>query len=191
MPVIRQNKEQQQALEFVTKALEMTTATAAVTEGLWSGSATIQFSAHGKSRRGGLRVTLDEDDKEISNLMKLIRNYRQRICKEAIARAQKYNIDLTPEETAILTGEDQPKEDATVGLEDKMESHDTQETKDGKGQGEGARIEETWKGGESRSTAQPPTSTSDYFQSGSPQETTAAEDNDDVEFAAAMEQLRG
>lgn len=198
MPVIRQNKEQQQALEYVTKTLEIASAMAAVTDGSWSGTATIQFATPGKPKRGGLKVTLDEGDKEIGNLLKLLRSHRQRICKEAIAQAQKHSIDLTDEELAILSGENRQKDDNDdveapqtnpAGTQDQPAGTETsaEETAQTDKQGEEGPVQ-------TAPQPTPPAPSSDFIPtSAAPAEDQGEDDEDDSdeEFEKAMGQLRG
>lgn len=107
MPAIKQNREQQKALEEVSKAIEELTAINVVTSEGWNGTISVVFNTEGKRGKGGTtKVQLGKTNcKEGTAIVRLMKSYAARVGKEALAKAQKYDILLEPEEKAVLKGE--------------------------------------------------------------------------------------
>ena len=109
MPSIRQNPEQQKALEDVTTALAELKSMNILSDGEWANSVTLSFSNGGTGRGSTLKVQIDanakEDEKEIAAILRVLQGRRARIAKDALARAEKFDIRLDEEEEATLRGE--------------------------------------------------------------------------------------
>ena len=109
MPSIRQNPEQQKALEDVTTALAELKSMNILSDGEWANSVTLSFSNGGTGRGSTLKVQIDanakEDEKDIAAILRVLQGRRARIAKDALARAEKFDIRLDEEEEATLRGE--------------------------------------------------------------------------------------
>lgn len=109
MPSIRQNPEQQKALEDITTALAELKSMNILSDGEWANSVTLSFSNGGTGRGSTLKVQIDanakEDEKDIAAILRVLQGRRARIAKDALARAEKFNIRLDEEEEATLRGE--------------------------------------------------------------------------------------
>lgn len=109
MPSIRQNPEQQKALEDITTALAELKSMNILTDGEWANSVTLSFSNGGTGRGSTLKVQIDanakEDEKDIAAILRVLQGRRARIAKDALARAEKFDIRLDEEEEATLRGE--------------------------------------------------------------------------------------
>ena len=109
MPSIRQNPEQQKALEDITTALAELKSMNILSDGEWANSVTLSFSNGGTGRGGTLKVQIDanakEDEKDIAAILRVLQGRRARIAKDALARAEKFDIRLDEEEEATLRGE--------------------------------------------------------------------------------------
>lgn len=109
MPSIRQNPEQQKALEDVTTALAELKNMNILSAGEWANSVMLAFNNGGSGRGSTIKVQIDanakEDEKDIAAIMRVLQNRRARIAKEALARAEKFDIRLDEEEEATLRGE--------------------------------------------------------------------------------------
>lgn len=113
MPTIRENKQQQKALEEVSLALETLTAIQTVTDENWAGTLTLNYTAAGKKGRGStIKLPLgDSSSKEFIAVQKLLRTFATRLGKEAIAKAEKHDIVLETKEVAILKGKTEHAEE--------------------------------------------------------------------------------
>lgn len=109
MPSIRQNPEQQKALEDITTALAELKSMNILSDGEWANSVTLSFSNGGTGRGSTLKVQIDanakEDEKDIAAILRVLQGRRARIAKDALARAEKFDIRLDEEEEATLRGE--------------------------------------------------------------------------------------
>ena len=109
MPSIRQNPEQQKALEDITTALAELKSMNILSNGEWANSVTLSFSNGGTGRGSTLKVQIDanakEDEKDIAAILRVLQGRRARIAKDALARAEKFDIRLDEEEEATLRGE--------------------------------------------------------------------------------------
>ena len=108
MPSIRQNPEQQKALEDITALAELKSMNI-LSDGEWANSVTLSFSNGGTGRGSTLKVQIDanakEDEKDIAAILRVLQGRRARIAKDALARAEKFDIRLDEEEEATLRGE--------------------------------------------------------------------------------------
>ena len=109
MPSIRQNPEQQKALEDITTALAELKSMNILSDGEWANSVTLSFSNGGTGRGSTLKVQIDanakEDEKDIAAILRVLQGRRARIAKDALARAEKFDIRLDEEEEATLRDE--------------------------------------------------------------------------------------
>lgn len=109
MPSIKQNPEQQKALEDVTTALAELKNMNALAQGTWSGGATLSFNNGGTGRGSTIKIQIDcgskDDEKDIAAVLRIVQSRRARIAREALNRAAKYDIRLDEEEEATLRGE--------------------------------------------------------------------------------------
>ena len=109
MPSIRQNPEQQKALEDITTALAELKSMNILSDREWANSVTLSFSNGGTGRGSTLKVQIDanakEDEKDIAAILRVLQGRRARIAKDALARAEKFDIRLDEEEEATLRGE--------------------------------------------------------------------------------------
>lgn len=109
MPSIRQNPEQQKALEDITTALAELKSMNILSDGEWANSVTLSFSNGSTGRGSTLKVQIDanakEDEKDIAAILRVLQGRRARIAKDALARAEKFDIRLDEEEEATLRGE--------------------------------------------------------------------------------------
>ena len=109
MPSIRQNPEQQKALKDITTALAELKSMNILSDGEWANSVTLSFSNGGTGRGSTLKVQIDanakEDEKDIAAILRVLQGRRARIAKDALARAEKFDIRLDEEEEATLRGE--------------------------------------------------------------------------------------
>jgi len=110
MPAIKQNREQQRALEEVSKALEELSAINTVTSDGWPGTICVVFNTEGKKGRGSTtKVQFGKPtSKEGAAIIRLVKGYAARLGKEALSKAQKNDILLEASEKAILKGESSP-----------------------------------------------------------------------------------
>lgn len=116
MPEIKRDKQQEKALAEVTLALNTISAIREATDEDWKGTLTLTYTIAGKSGRGSnIKVPLgDQDAKEVVAIQKLLRASMARLGKEAIVKADRFKILLSPKELAILSGEaPAPKEEPT------------------------------------------------------------------------------
>lgn len=107
MPAIKQNREQQRALEEVSKAIDELSAINSVSSEGWHGTVSVVFNTEGKKGKGGVtKVQFGKPtSKESTAIMRLVKGYAARVGKEALAKAQKFDILLEASEKAILKGE--------------------------------------------------------------------------------------
>ena len=80
-----------------------------LSDGEWANSVTLSFSNGGTGRGSTLKVQIDanakEDEKDIAAILRVLQGRRARIAKDALARAEKFDIRLDEEEEATLRGE--------------------------------------------------------------------------------------
>lgn len=131
MPSIKQNPEQQKALEDVTTALAELKNMNALAQGTWSGGATLSFNNGGTGRGSTIKIQIDgeskDDEKDIAAILRIIQSRRARIAREALNRAAKYDIRLDEEEEATLRGElPQKKSRKKAAVEEPVE-HEPQQ----------------------------------------------------------------
>ena len=132
MPSIKQNPEQQKALEDVTTALAELKNMNALTQGTWSGGATLSFNNGGTGRGSTIKIQIDgeskEDEKDIAAILRIIQSRRARIAREALNRAAKYDIRLDKEEEATLRGELPQKKNRKKAAEEEPVEQEPQQT---------------------------------------------------------------
>ena len=131
MPSIKQNPEQQKALEDVTTALAELKNMNALAQGTWSGGAVLSFNNGGTGRGSTIKIQIDgeskEDEKDIAAILRIIQSRRARIAREALNRAAKYDIRLDEEEEATLRGElPQKKSRKKAAVEEPVEQEPQQ-----------------------------------------------------------------
>lgn len=205
MPSIRQNPEQQKALEDITTALAELKSMNILSDGEWANSVTLSFSNGGTGRGSTLKVQIDanakEDEKDIAAILRVLQGRRARIAKDALARAEKFDIRLDEEEEATLRGELPQKKsrkknaseapDATAVASEQTNTNEetTEQSPAGfTGVGENATQEEVPQNGSVQApAAQPEAFDADAFASDD--DHAASEGDEDAELEKALGQF--
>lgn len=116
MATIRHNAAQQRALDEINRSLEKIAAVNAIEKVPFPiGTMTIKIAGADKKKSG--KIELDGTDKETAAIIKVFGNYRDRLAKEIIAKAKKYDIVLDQSDLALLkkaAAETAAEEDTSV-----------------------------------------------------------------------------
>lgn len=105
MAQIKKNPEQDNALREIDEAIDLMEAINAITSPDFDGPIQLVFptlTAKGKGRGTKLAI---EEKKDRAKILAVTGQFRGRLVKDVVAKAEKYGIDLEDRDLAILNGE--------------------------------------------------------------------------------------
>ena len=106
MPVIRENVEQNQALQNITRALDEIRILNPLLEKTWDGPITLSYpvAPSGGRRRKAVpaQITFTSNEKEYNYLRKLAKTRKARLVKFINSRSARYEIILSEEEKQVM-----------------------------------------------------------------------------------------
>lgn len=109
MPSIRNNEAQQKALNEVSKALgELKSLTYFAQVDNWDAPVTLAFG-NGETAHSAIRVALNpsevkDDAKDVAAIIRILQTRRNRVIKDIMQKTEKWDIELSEAEQALLEG---------------------------------------------------------------------------------------
>ena len=109
MPSIRNNEAQQKALNEVSKALgELKSLAYFAQVDNWDAPVTLAFG-NGETAHSAIRVALNpsevkDDAKDVAAIIRILQTRRNRVIKDIMQKTEKWDIELSEAEQALLEG---------------------------------------------------------------------------------------
>lgn len=109
MPSIRNNEAQQKALNEVSKALgELKSLTYFAQVDNWDAPVTLAFG-NGETAHSAIRIALNpsevkDDAKDVATIIRILQTRRNRVIKDIMQKTEKWDIELSEAEQALLEG---------------------------------------------------------------------------------------
>ena len=109
MPSIRNNEAQQKALNEVSKALgELKSLAYFAQVDNWDSPVTLAFG-NGETAHSAIRVALNpsevkDDAKDVAAIIRILQTRRNRVIKDIMQKTEKWDIELSEAEQALLEG---------------------------------------------------------------------------------------